>query len=57
MLDLQLRGPIRMISKPRLVRDARQHRLWLVADAGSGDLGIRDDFGGHDVLVAAIRTQ
>ncbi len=55
VLDITL-GPNTIISVPSLVLDRARNRLWLVADAGSGFFDIREDFGGHDVLVAAIRT-
>jgi hypothetical protein len=57
VLDVHLRGHNRMISTPLLLLDHAHRRLWLVADAGSGFFDIREDYGGHNVLVAAIRTR
>lgn len=57
ILDVHLRGHNRFISTPSLCLDRARGRLWLVADAGSGYFDIREDFGGHDVVVAAIRTR
>lgn len=55
VLDVSLGGD-RQISRPLLQLDRRRHRLWLVADAGVGFTDIREDYGGNDVVLAAIKT-